>query len=114
MANSVANCYGCHTNRDLKTGAAIGKPFAGGLEMEEKGKTWYPPNLTPDPSTGHITAWTEEQFVARFKYAVATDSPMPWATFSRISESDLRAMYRYLKTVPPVVQKTKENHPIVK
>lgn len=25
------------------------------------------PNLTPDPQTGHITAWTEEAFVARFK-----------------------------------------------
>ncbi len=114
LANSVANCFGCHTKHDMKTGEVIGKPFAGGGEVEEHGKTFYPPNLTPDPETGRITMWTEDQFVARFQGAVATDSPMPWATFRRISESDLRALYRYLRTVPPVVQKTRENHPIVK
>jgi hypothetical protein len=26
-----------------------------------------PPNLTPDPETGHITDWTEDQFVERFR-----------------------------------------------
>jgi mono/diheme cytochrome c family protein len=114
LANSVGNCFGCHTQHDMKTGAVIGKPFAGGSEVEEHGKTFYPPNLTPDPETGRITQWTEEQFVARFQHAVATDSPMPWATFSRINENDLRALYRYLHTLPAVVNKTKENHPVVK
>jgi hypothetical protein len=27
---------------------------------------------------------------------------MPWQRLSRLSDDDLRAMYRYLKTVPPV------------
>jgi mono/diheme cytochrome c family protein len=34
LANSVANCRGCHTNRDMMTGAFIGPEYAGGLEFE--------------------------------------------------------------------------------
>ena len=33
IANSVANCRGCHTDRDLKTGAFTGKSFAGGFML---------------------------------------------------------------------------------
>jgi hypothetical protein len=28
------------------------------------------------------------------------DSPMPWECFARMSDDDLRSIYRYLKTVP--------------
>ena len=28
--------------------------------------------------------------------------PMPWQAFSRMDEDDLRAIYRYLKSVAPV------------
>jgi hypothetical protein len=59
------------------------------------------PNLTPDPKTGHIYAWSEDAFVARFKAGVATGSPMPWQTFSRMTDDDLRALYRYLRSLPP-------------
>jgi hypothetical protein len=27
---------------------------------------------------------------------------MPWQAFGRLAEEDLRAIYRYLKSVPPV------------
>ena len=30
-------------------------------------------------------------------------SPMPWEGFRRMDEDDLRALYRYLETVPPAV-----------
>jgi hypothetical protein len=59
------------------------------------------PNLTPDPTTGHIYAWTEDQCVARFKNTVPTASPMPWGTFRNRTEDDLRALYRYLRSLPP-------------
>ena len=29
-------------------------------------------------------------------------SPMPWQAFSRMAEEDLRAIYRYLMSIPPV------------
>jgi len=34
---------------------------------------------------------------------VIPGSPMPWQGFQKLREDDLRAIYRYLKTVPPVV-----------
>ncbi len=56
IANSVANCRGCHSDRDMKTGAFTGKPFAGGLLMVpdklSKGYAFVTPNLTPDKTTG--------------------------------------------------------------
>ncbi len=46
---------------------------------------------------------SEDDFVGRFRAGrVLPGSPMPWQGFQRMSEDDLRAMYRYLRTVPPV------------
>ena len=39
-----------------------GTPMAG-----EDGKMYTPPNLTPHATTGHITKWTEDQFLTRFR-----------------------------------------------
>ena len=104
LANNVANCVGCHTKRSKRTGAPIGELFAGGMEVESHidGSTFVTPNLTPDPTSGHIYAWSEEQFLARFRHAVATPSPMPWRSFSTMSDDDLRALYRYLRSLPPI------------
>lgn len=104
LATSVANCHGCHTKHSMRTGNAIGVAFAGGMTIESHtapGTKFVTPNLTPDPTTGHITAWTEDVFVARFKNAVETTSPMPWATFRNMTDDDLRALYRYLRSLPP-------------
>ena len=46
---------------------------------------------------------SEDAFVARFRAGrVIPHSPMPWHGFQRMSDDDLRAIYRYLKTVPAV------------
>ncbi|TXI31620.1 MAG: cytochrome c [Niabella sp.] len=106
IANYIANCRGCHTNRDLKTGEFIGKPFAGGFVMPdesptgEAGVTFVTPNLTPDPQTGHIYDWTEQQFIDRFKKGrVHEKSPMPWGSFARMNDLELKAVYRYLRSL---------------
>jgi mono/diheme cytochrome c family protein len=106
LAETVGNCNGCHTRRNLKTGAQEGVTFAGGMEIESHkvaGATLVTPNLTPDVATGHITQWTEDQFVARFKSGVPSNeaTPMPWQTFSRMTEDDLRSLYRFLRSLPP-------------
>ena len=106
LAGSVANCRGCHTNRDLQTGAFIGKDFAGGLQLDEKGFTFTTPNLTPDKNTGHIFGWTEDAFLQRFRRGkVYPQSPMPWGPFGRMSDMEIKAIYRYLRSVAPVENK---------
>ncbi len=106
LVESVANCWACHTQRDQKTGAMTG-PHLGGATMPDDlnpKRTWAPPNLTSDPTTGRLAKFTEDEFVARFRTGrVLEGSPMPWQGFKSLREDDVRAIYRYLKTVPAVV-----------
>jgi mono/diheme cytochrome c family protein len=61
-----------------------------------------PPNLTND-ATGRIYTWTEQQFIERFrKGKLIPQSEMPWNSFKRMSDEELKAIYKYLKTVPGV------------
>jgi mono/diheme cytochrome c family protein len=115
LAGSVANCRGCHTKRDLMTGGYIGTDYTGNMQFElldENGKTipgkhLVSPNLTPDKETGRIALWPQETFVKRFQAGrVIRGSPMPWGAFSRLNESDLKALYKYLHTLRPVHSQT--------
>jgi len=110
LANGLAACVGCHTARSFVTGAYIGPLFAGGtpepLESDPT-RELAPPNLTPDSATGRIARWTEDAFVARFRIPrVIPESIMPWEFFARMSDEDLRSIYRYLRSLPPVRHET--------
>jgi len=107
LANNVANCYGCHTNRDLKTGEFIGEDFAGGLYFEPDpfsgGYSYTVPNITPDKETSIMATWDQATFVNRFKKGRVHDgSPMPWGAFTRIDSTEIIALYKYLNSVPPI------------
>lgn len=108
LARYVANCVGCHTDRDLKTGEFIGPEFAGGFKLPGEGNitvTMVSPNISPDPETGVMYNWDEAMFIKRFRAGRAIkESPMPWGPFSRMSDLELKALYRFLKTVKPVKQ----------
>lgn len=115
LANSVANCRGCHTKRDLMTGGYIGTDYAGQMNfevMDASGKIipnkhYVSPNLTPDKETGRMAFWTQDAFVKRFQAGRVIDgSPMPWGAFSRMNEADLSAIYKYLMTLQPVRSQT--------
>lgn len=113
MAYAVANCRGCHTNRDMKTGEYIGEPYAGGLvfgpDNLSAGWVFTTPNLTDDPETGIMYGWSEDQFIDRMHAGrIHQMSPMPWSAVSHMNEVDLRSVYRYLKSVPPVNNKIEQ------
>ena len=105
LAYAVANCRGCHTNRDLNTGEYIGTDYAGGLVFDDNltnGWHFVTPNLTNDPETGIMYEWNEEQFINRMKSGrIYEFSPMPWAAYASMDTVDLRAIYRYLKSIEP-------------
>jgi len=108
LAESVSLCWACHTQRNEATGELTGPRFGGATEFKEAsdpGHVWSPPNITADPTTGRLGAMTEDQFVDRFRAGrLLPGSPMPWQGFQRMAEDDLRAIYRYLKTVPAVTR----------
>jgi mono/diheme cytochrome c family protein len=102
MVMAIANCNECHTKRD-GIGNYVGEPLAGGTVFEEKGKpSLISPNLTPDP-TGRIYNWSLENFIQRFRMGkLIPYSHMPWESFGRMSDTELKAIYNYLKTLKPV------------
>jgi mono/diheme cytochrome c family protein len=65
-------------------------------------------NLTPDENTG-IGIWSEDLFVKTLRTGRHWGTsrpilpPMPWQSFSQMTDDDLKAIYAYLRTVKPVV-----------
>ena len=110
LANAVAQCVGCHTPMDPKTGAPIGEPYSGGQlfppDNFSQGFAFVAPNITPDLNTGIASSWSEKAFITRFKGGrIQKTSPMPWGFYSRMTELELKALYRYLLSLEPVENK---------
>ena len=67
----------------------------------------YSANLTPDETTG-LGAWTEEWFVNSIRKGLHMGSgrpimpPMPWQVYSHLDDAELKAIFAYLKTIPPI------------
>lgn len=67
----------------------------------------YAANLTPDAETG-LGAWTPAQFVATMKKGLHLGvgrpiaPPMPWQAYGRMTESDLLAMFAFLRSQPAI------------
>jgi mono/diheme cytochrome c family protein len=76
----------------------------------------YSANLTPDENTG-IGSWSEDAFVGALRtgrhMGVSRPilPPMPWGAFRNLADEDLRSIYAYLKTVPPVRNRVPEPLP---
>jgi mono/diheme cytochrome c family protein len=114
LAKYVANCVGCHTQRDLMTYQATAPEFAGGMEFEpwpefytylkSDPEVWIrTPNITPDPGGVLAKYKTPDEFIARFrKGRLIAFSPMDWGPFSRMSDEDITAIWMYLNSLGPV------------
>jgi mono/diheme cytochrome c family protein len=106
LADNIGNCRGCHIAMDSK-GQRIGAEYSGGglfpPSSFSEGYGFVSPNLTPDKTTGIMAAWDESFFVDRFRGGrLHKGSTMPWGMFSRMDDTDLKALYRYLHSLGPV------------
>jgi cytochrome c553 len=105
LASDVAGCINCHTRVDMKTGTFAAPIFSGGAELPSHsvpGQVFVSPNLTPHRDDGWLEGWSEDAFVARLRGGrVHEGSPMPWGPYRRLSEDDARAIYRFLRALPP-------------
>jgi len=105
LVMSVANCSGCHTKRSL-SGEFTGALLAGGIPM---GGGHVPPNLTPD-SSSRLFGWTEQIFINRFRMGkIYPDSEMPWNSFKRMDDIELKAIFKFLQTIKPVKTSNKKS-----
>jgi hypothetical protein len=64
-------------------------------------------NLTPDQNTG-IGIWTEDIFIKTLRTGKHWGTsrpilpPMPWFNYAKMTDGDLKAVYAYLRTIPPI------------
>ncbi len=64
-------------------------------------------NLTPDENTG-LGLWTEDMFLQAMRTGKHMGSgrdilpPMPWQSLAGLTDPDLKAIYAYLRSLPPV------------
>jgi mono/diheme cytochrome c family protein len=122
----LGGCHDCHTPK-LPTGAIdfsrplMGHPenaplapdVIGGVSTNMLLTSWRGPwgvtlarNLTPDQETG-IGGWTFEDFRKTIRTGVNPKGevllpPMPIPTLQNVPDSDLRAIYAYLRSLKPV------------
>jgi mono/diheme cytochrome c family protein len=119
---NAASCAECHTPMDSQGQDLPGMDFAGGFEFPlPGGGVVRPANITPDADTG-IGTWTEQQFVDKFKsFAGAPvraltpaeqreNTVMPWIQYSGMTDDDLRAIYAYLRTLKPVINRVQKHN----
>lgn len=91
-------------------GAVTNTAFAGPWGVS------YASNLTPEPNTG-LGIWTEDLFIKALRtgrhwgQARPILPPMPWQNYAQMTDDDLKAMYAYLRTIPPVVNSVPESVP---
>jgi mono/diheme cytochrome c family protein len=102
----AADCMPCHTS-------ARDKAYAGGLRMNTPFGVMYSPNITPDRETG-IGTWTFDEFKKAVHSGIRADGKflyptMPFDAFTKISEEDLKALWSYFLSLPPIKQQNREN-----
>jgi mono/diheme cytochrome c family protein len=107
LANA-ADCIACHTGSEHG-----GRPYAGGRAIATPFGTFYSPNLTPDPDTG-IGRWSEAQFLRALRDGVRPDGAnlypvFPYTSFTKIVDADARAIWAYLRSLPPVGQRNRKD-----
>lgn len=108
---NVAGCVDCHSKTD-KGSVIPGTEFGGGMEFKYPNGTVTSANITMDKNNG-IGNWTKEAFVARFKIfadslyrpakvgITASNTPMPWVMYAGMKNTDLEAIFAYLKSLKP-------------
>jgi mono/diheme cytochrome c family protein len=98
----AGDCTACHTSLN-------GAPFAGGLAIASPIGTIYSSNITPDKDTG-IGSWSYDDFArlmrtGKTKQGYIVYPAMPYPSYSRITDADMRALYAYFMLgVQPVDQ----------
>lgn len=118
LANGLCGCFGCHsadfkTNNDLEPEKSAGFYAGGNPMLNMEGEVVPSANITMDPETG-IGKWTEEEFVNAVRLCQRPGGGVlfyPMIPHSTLTETEVKAIYAYLKTVPPVKHEVKRYQP---
>ena len=120
----VADCDGCHSERDLSK-------FTAPVVARGRGRGWQlpkelglpgdvvAPNITPDVETG-IGAWTDGEKIRAIREGVGRNGRplfpmMPYQGYAKMSDNDVQSLVAYMNTLPAVrnpLPRTKLDFPV--
>ena len=98
----AGGCSSCHATPRQNDPLHLG----GGVALKSSFGTFYPPNISQHPRDG-IGAFTELEFINALLKGVSPDGQhyfpaFPYTSYQRMTLSDVRDLFVYLKTLPPV------------
>jgi len=105
----AGGCASCHAtpNQDDKT------LLGGGLGLKSPFGTFYAPNISPDRNHG-IGGWSEAEFVTALTKGTSQVGEhyypaFPYTSYQRARIGDLRDLFAYMKTLPPVQSQDRDH-----
>ncbi len=109
----IGTCTGCHTTADPRGRPVPGMLFAGGRVFARPWGTVASANLTRDPSG--LGYYDEAQFIRTIRTgrvgARSLSRTMPFPLYGHLTDDDLKAMFSYLRTLPPVQHRVDNTEP---
>ena len=105
----AGGCASCHAVPKQPDHSKLG----GGLALTLPFGTFYVPNISSDPKDG-IGAWTEAQFVTAMTKGTSPSGEhlypaFPYTSYQRMTFDDLRDLFAYLKTLPPLAGRVRDH-----
>jgi mono/diheme cytochrome c family protein len=105
----VGGCASCHAIPKQEDKTRLG----GGLGLKSPFGTFFTPNISPDRKDG-IGGWSEADFVTAMWKGTAPDGShyypaFPYTSYQRMKVEDVRDLFAYLKTLPPVEGKPRDH-----
>jgi mono/diheme cytochrome c family protein len=109
----AGGCSSCHAVPEKDPQKYDPMRLAGGLGLKSPFGTFYVPNISPHRTDG-IGAWTEAEFVTAMTKGTAPDGrhyfpAFPYTSYQRMAYGDLRDLFAFLKTLPPVAGKVRDH-----
>jgi mono/diheme cytochrome c family protein len=103
----IGGCASCHATPKQEDRTRLG----GGLALRTPFGTFYPPNISPDPTEG-IGGWSEAQFVTALTHGTSPEGEhyfpaFPYTSYRLMHTDDIRDLFAYLKTAPAVADKSR-------
>jgi len=98
----MGGCESCHMTPGQPDPLRLG----GGLELKSPFGSFYPPNISSDPTDG-IGAWTAPEFANALLAGVSRQGEnmypaFPYTSYHAIKPADVRDLFAFLRTLPAV------------
>jgi mono/diheme cytochrome c family protein len=105
----AGGCPACHATPDQDDRTRLG----GGVAIKLAVGTFYAPNISPDPNDG-IGRWSEADFVTAMQKGTSPSGQhyfpvFPYSSYRNMKLADVRDLFAYLKTLPPVAGRTRDH-----